>query len=270
MNFTQKTTINEETPSELKITMITSKSGEAIITMAGSGAISIDWNDGSKIETHTLKPNKFKFTHNYFSSLPRVITITGENITYLYCGNNQLTSLEVSENDALLELYCNNNCLTNLNVSGCAALKDLNCHNNQLTSLNVEANTALTLLVCSGNQLTSLDVSKNIALIRLYCYNNQLTSLDASANTKLVSLDVCNNQITGLDASANTELIWFYCRNNKLTGSALDALFGTLHVNTIPNFMNTKTIFIYCNDGTSSCSRNIAEAKGWTVNTTTQ
>ena len=65
------------------------------------------------------------------------------NLTYLYCGINQLTSLDVSKN---------------------TALTSLDCHNNQLSSLDVSKNTALTDLSCGNNQLTSLDISQNIQL----------------------------------------------------------------------------------------------------------
>jgi Leucine-rich repeat (LRR) protein len=58
--------------------------------------------------------------------------------------NNQLTSLDVSQNTALTELDCNDN---------------------QLTSLNVSQNTALTYLDCSDNQLTSLGCKSK------YCFN---------------------------------------------------------------------------------------------------
>ena len=52
-------------------------------------------------------------------------------LTYLDCGSNQLTSLDVSKNTALTALYCNVN---------------------QLTSLDVSKNTALTWLSCDGNK----------------------------------------------------------------------------------------------------------------------
>ena len=64
---------------------------------------------------------------------------------------------------ALTELVCSDNQLTSLDVSNNTALTWLSCEDNQLTSLNVSNNTALTMLSCYGNQLTSLDVSNNTA-----------------------------------------------------------------------------------------------------------
>ncbi|OUS02841.1 hypothetical protein A9Q86_01975 [Flavobacteriales bacterium 33_180_T64] len=102
------------------------------------------------------------------------------NITGLDCTYNNLTSLNVTQNTALISLYCYNNQLTNLNVSANTAISVLNCSANQLTYLDVSANTALTVLNCSVNQLTSLDVSANTSLIFLFCYANQLAILDVA------------------------------------------------------------------------------------------
>ena len=138
-------------------------------------------------------------------------------LTTLYCNNNQLTSLDVSKNTALTGLYCNVNKLTSLDVSKNTALTRLGCYDNQLTSLDVSKNTALTSLLCYSNKLMSLDVSKNTALTGLYCNVNKLTSLDVSKNTALTTLYCHNNQLTNLDVSKNTTLARLVCNNNQLT-----------------------------------------------------
>ena len=97
-------------------------------------------------------------------------------LTVLYCGNNQLTSLDVSNNTALTQLYCLENNLTSLDVSNNTSLLGLNCNYNQLISLDV--NTALTELGCGINNLSSLDLSQNTNLTLLYCADNQLTCLN--------------------------------------------------------------------------------------------
>jgi Leucine-rich repeat (LRR) protein len=99
-------------------------------------------------------------------------------LTWLLCYNNQLTSLDVSQNTALTELNCGDNQLTSLNVSQNAALTYLDCESNQLTSLNVSQNTALIVLNCSDNQLTSLNVSQNTALTGLGCQGNKFDCVD--------------------------------------------------------------------------------------------
>ena len=118
-------------------------------------------------------------------------------LEWLKCSDNQITSLDLSNNTALTELYCYDN--------------------QQLTSLDLSDNTALEWLECSGNQITSLDLSDNTALIRLECSDNQLTSLDLSNNTALTFLDCSHNQLTSLDLSNNTALIKLYCYSNDIT-----------------------------------------------------
>ena len=121
-----------------------------------------------------------------------------KNLTKLLCYDNQLTTLDVSENKALTLLTCDNNELTSLDVSGNTALMTLSCGFNKLESLNVSGSAALTYLSCDNNKLTSLNVSGNPNLTNLYCGSNQLTSLDLS-NTKVTDrgkLDTNGNQYT--------------------------------------------------------------------------
>ena len=95
------------------------------------------------------------------------------NLKSLYCGNNKLTSLDVSKNLALQELGCSDNPLTSLDVSQNTALEYLGCYENQLTSLNVSQNTALEYLDCHQNKLASLDVSQT-AVRTLKASGNQI------------------------------------------------------------------------------------------------
>ena len=60
------------------------------------------------------------------------------SLIYLYCYDNQLTSLDVSSCSALTYLYCNDNQLIYLDVSSCSNLILLDCSNNQLECLNVK------------------------------------------------------------------------------------------------------------------------------------
>ena len=125
-------------------------------------------------------------------------------LTLLDCYNNQLTSLDVSNNTALDELNCNLNQLTSLTVS--TTEWRVWCASNQLTSLDVTQNTALMDLQLPNNQLTTLDVTQNTALYTLNCRDNAITSLDVSQNTALGTfsfgisgLNLSNNNLTYLD-----------------------------------------------------------------------
>jgi Leucine-rich repeat (LRR) protein len=136
---------------------------------------------------------------------------------YVHCGDmeiNDLTGIEAFT--ALTELYCGYNQLTSLNLSQNNALEWLECQYNQLTNLDVSQNTALEWLACTNNPLTSLDLSQNTTLIYLICDYNQLTSLDVSQNTALTLLDCQNNQLTCLNIAngINTPFLGFVAYGN--------------------------------------------------------
>lgn len=148
----------------------------------------------------------------------------------LLCDNNQLTSLDISSNGALKSLFCENNLLNGLDVSNHIALEDLYCSGNQLINLNASNCTALTMLRCWNNQLTSLNVSNCTALVTLRCYENQLSNLDVSNYTSLETIDCHNNQLSNLNVSNCISLLELNCWDNQLnnidvsTNTALQTL----------------------------------------------
>ncbi|MEZ4838093.1 T9SS type A sorting domain-containing protein [Flavobacterium sp.] len=139
------------------------------------------------------------------------------NLIALRCGNNQLTSLDITQNPNLLYLNCNYNQLTSINLTQNPNLLYLYCDNNQLPSLDVTHNPNLQILLCFVNQLISLDVTQNPNLQDLHCNFNQLTSLDVTQNPNLYSLYCYNNQLMSLDVTQNPNLTHLYCEYNELT-----------------------------------------------------
>ena len=175
------------------------------------------------------------------------------SLTFLYCANNLLTSLDVSQNTLLKNLDCFNNQLSSLICSGATTLEYLNCNVNVLYSLDLSQNNMLKNLYCRGNQLTSLDLSNNTILSQLYCSSNQLTNLNLSNNTALSIVECTNNQLTSLDVTQNTALINFYCDHNLLSSlllngaSSLDYLDCTYNLLTTIDFTQTPQLrFLYC------------------------
>ena len=136
---------------------------EVELEIVATGNFTIEWGDDTS-EQFTGNGTYSNYARQYPNSNKRTIQLTGDDITWLRCHGNNLTSLDVSKNSALIWL---------------------DCHDNQLTSLDVSNNTALIGLACSFNQLTSLNVDKNKKLVWLHCENNKLTSLDVSKNTEL-------------------------------------------------------------------------------------
>ena len=99
------------------------------------------------------------------------------NITELLVWQNQLTSLNLSNNTNLVRLVCSSNQLTSLDVSQCTLLEELSA---------------------DSNLLVSLDLSNSLNLQGLDLYSNQLTFLDLRSGN--------NTNITGYNSNFNPDL----------------------------------------------------------------
>jgi Leucine-rich repeat (LRR) protein len=200
---------------------MTTVSDEMKLNMSGTGTAKVNWGDW---KSHTVTLNE---------------DIKSVENTYFDRARNYSHTVTISGEN----------------------IRKLLCSNMKLTALDVSNNTALVTLYCNDNQLTVLEVGKNTALIYFWCLNNQLTALDVSKNTAITHLGCNNNQLTVLDVSKNTALKHLNCSNNKLSVEALNALFETLHSNTVEG----KEIDFSGNPGAGGCNRSIATNKGWKI-----
>jgi Leucine-rich repeat (LRR) protein len=152
------------------------------------------------------------------SSISNLTGIEGfTSLEVLNCGNNQITTLDFSQNTKLKQLECYKNNLTNLNLSANSDLWYLDCFTNQLTTLDLSQNKLLKTVYCYDNLLNTLNVSNLKNLEYLDCPDNQLTNLDVSINTSLKELHCYRNKLKSLDISKNTVLYDLVCYSNELT-----------------------------------------------------
>lgn len=140
-----------------------------------------------------------------------------QNLYTLYCQDNDLTTINISQNTHIVRFKCSFNQLTDLDVTQNVHLQSFSCMNNQLTSLDVSQNPDLMRFWCDNNQLTSLDVSNNLDLEWFTFSYNQLTDIDVSHNTHLELLACQHNQLTSLNVSHLNNLEWLECFSNQLT-----------------------------------------------------
>ncbi|PKH52141.1 hypothetical protein CXF68_16220 [Tenacibaculum sp. Bg11-29] len=147
---------------------------------------------------------------------------------------NKLTGINLSQNILLENLTLPKNELTELDVTLLTALTSLSFDNNDLTSIDVSKNLLLTRLLCSRNDLTSLNVTQNTALTKLSCYSNPIGNLDVTKNLLLEDLDCVATQLTNLDVTLNSALQYLQCYENTLT--SLDVT------------KNTALLELYCSD----------------------
>ena len=179
---------------------------------------------------------------------------------------NRITTLDLSGNPRLRNIYCDNNLITSLNVSQCSDLKNLFCGYNQLTSLNLTGNPKLSILSCTGNQLATLDMSNNTKLDQLYCENNQLTSINVTNLSKMIIFNCNDNQLTTLDLTGCTQMFQFYFYNNKIKGQAMDALVNSLETPPNGGYMVVVDLDSEIEQNEMTLAQvAIAQAKDWSV-----
>ena len=96
--------------------------------LVGNTAINTNGDTEIQVSEASSFNDTLDFSAQEISDLTGIEAFTA--LTTLYCGENQLTSLDVSQNKALTALYCGYNQLTSLDVSKNKALTELNCQDN--------------------------------------------------------------------------------------------------------------------------------------------
>lgn len=96
-------------------------------------------------------------------------TVKGRLVGIYWIDRELKGTISFSAFTALRDLQCGNNQLTSLDVSNCVNLEVLDCSKNRLTSLDVSKNLNLGYLYCRGNQISRLDLTNNTVLEFLGC-----------------------------------------------------------------------------------------------------
>ena len=146
-----------------------------------------------------LTREEIEGTYNFNLYNMNIADLTGveyfTELTYLYCPNNQLTTIDVSMNVKLRDLFCNDNQLTTLNVSNNPDLEHIYCYNNQLTTLDVSSCTSLKRLYCYDNPIRGAGMDNLIEKLpqrdwndgELYVYDVNSTNVSAICTPKHVA-----------------------------------------------------------------------------------
>ena len=139
-----------------------------------------------------------------------------DNLKWLYCNNNQLTTLDLSNQTALQLLYCDNNQITSLDITNNSSLLYLDASQNLISEIDLTNNTLLTTLRVNNNQLSTLDIVNNTGLKTLNFANNAIISLDVTQHLLLEVLAIQDTYITNLDVSNNLYLEYLSVGNLNL------------------------------------------------------
>ncbi|MDB9961117.1 T9SS type A sorting domain-containing protein [Oceanihabitans sp.] len=195
----------------------------------------VDTNSDGEIQVSEAEAETgLRVNNQSISSLVGIEYFT--NLDFLFCHDNQLTSLDVSVITTPFSLYCYNNLLTSLNFG--SNIRSIACNNNQLTSLDLSSAINLQGLECGNNQLTTLDLSNQTeAFTALDCYGNSLTTLDIEHLTMLSWLTCDGNQLTSLNLSSNPSIGLLSASLNQLTNIDTSNLTDLVHLGVDDNFL---------------------------------
>ena len=108
-----------------------------------------------------------------------VLTSSIDTLKILSVFNQNIFSLEgIQDFDSLRVLRCSNNNIISINLTNNILLRQLYCGGNQIVNLNLSNNQLLTVLKCGNNPISSLDLSNNSQLSQLFVRNSVLMSLN--------------------------------------------------------------------------------------------
>lgn len=151
-----------------------------------------------------------------------------KEITFLDCGGNMLTELDISKNVSLRKLFCFFNNLTSMELGNNEALEFVMCDGNDFEYLYLEHSYLDTFIlrhnnfanptieIAEDNSITYFDLNDNlmsffdpfnlsqIKTLRLYV--NNFEYLDFAGNLELEVLDCSLNPLTTIKLSKNTKL----------------------------------------------------------------
>lgn len=121
-------------------------------------------------------------------------------------GASNMTAIDVSNNQYLLNLDVSQTALSTIDLSKNLNLSILSVSYTNITTLDLSKNTKLTQLYFTKKDVCpykfkSIDLSNNPELIYLFGQGNDLTELDISKNNKLFSIYLSDNYIKNLDVS---------------------------------------------------------------------
>lgn len=143
------------------------------------------------------------------------------HLRYLDVTHNQLTTMDLREQDCLQTLCLSENQLTEVMLDDCEKLQYLTCSHNRLNELNIKDCYELRALECENNYLSVLDMTNNEELQLLACQNNLLTSLELNHCQDLDRLECANNQLETLGIQSLKHLSYVDCRGNVKSSAEL-------------------------------------------------
>ncbi|MCG1036984.1 T9SS type A sorting domain-containing protein [Polaribacter sargassicola] len=149
------------------------------------------------------------------NNLTSVNLSNNDKISFLSIDNNQLTSLDIRSLTNLETIYAGNNQLSEIDVTNNLLLKKLWLNINNLSSLDISKNTFLEELELDWNyDLLEIDFSNNLNLNRIHLWKTAISKIDITQLIDLERLYVSETNLTSIDITKNTKLYDFRSTDN--------------------------------------------------------
>ncbi len=205
-------TIDTNNDDEISISEAAAVTG--ILKIRGSGGSTGRISDLTGIE-YFINATEIDAEDN---ELTTVDLSSNTALIWVDLNSNDLTEVDFSNNTNLETLIIGSNNLSALDLSNLSNLKVLNCGNMSMNGLNITNCSQLEELNCSINQLTNLDLSTNTELKNIQAHSlPQLTAFDISNNLLLETLECSSGGFSTLDVSNNSLLTTLRCSYGQVS-----------------------------------------------------
>jgi hypothetical protein len=114
-----------------------------------------------------------------FKTTAKEINLVG-NIYDFDCSNDEIETLDVTNDSALEVLRCNDNNIMSLELYGNPLLKNLICSHNYLPGISLSFSPLLKNIEIDNNGICCLDFTDCPGIETIKCYRNQINGTDAS------------------------------------------------------------------------------------------
>lgn len=159
---------------------------------------------------------RIKILSVYNNDLETIDISQQTNLNSFLCYGNKLKTLNLNGLNNLNWVDCKTNQLKTISVVGCDSLKTLKCSNNNLDSLQIFNLPSLRYLECSSNKIKNLDFKSSNYVSEIYCENNGLNRIILPNNSNLKKLVFNSNFISSIDISLQKKLEELEAWDNKI------------------------------------------------------
>lgn len=148
----------------------------------------------------------------------QVTTADIASITNLNVVAEQISSLTgIEDFSALTNLYAYENDITSVDFSQNVNLKIINLDDNMLSAIDVSMLPDLVALSIINNHILSLDLTNNPEMVNIYCSTNGMSNLTLPPLPNLSQLYCYQNNIDSLDLSSSPSIDKLFCEFNNLS-----------------------------------------------------